>query len=49
MPTSMLVSLLVSLVAFTVLYLVLMVFRTRLELARADLRALRRRTLERAA
>ena len=49
MPTSMLVALLVSLVAFTVLYVVLVTLRTRLELAAADLRALRRRALERAA
>ena len=49
MPTSMLIALLVSLAAFTVLYVVLVLLRTRLELARADLRALRRRALERAA
>jgi heme exporter protein C len=49
MPTSMLVALLISLGAFTVLYVVLTLLRTRLELARADLRLLRRRALERAA
>ncbi len=48
MPSSMLIALGVSLVAFTVLYAVLVLFRTRLELARADLRLLRRRALERA-
>jgi heme exporter protein C len=46
MPTSMLIALLVSLAAFTVLYVVLVLLRTRLELARADLRLLRRRALE---
>ncbi len=49
MPTTMLVALLISLAAFTVLYVVLTLTRTRLELARADLRALRRRALEAAA
>jgi heme exporter protein C len=49
MPPSMLTALLISLVAFTVLYAVLVTLRTRLELARADVRALRRRALERAA
>jgi heme exporter protein C len=49
MPTSMLVSMMVALVAFTVVYAVLTTLRTRLELARADIRALRRRALERAA
>ncbi len=49
MPTSMLVALLASLAAFTVLYAVLVVLRTRLELARADVRLLRRRALERVA
>ena len=49
MPTSMLSALLVSLIAFTVLYVVLVVVRTRLELARSDLRLLRRQALERAA
>jgi heme exporter protein C len=49
MPTSMLIALLVSLAAFTILYVVLVLLRTRLELARADLRGLRRRALERAA
>ena len=48
MPTSMFISLLVSLAAFTILYVVLVLMRTRLELARADLRALRRLALERA-
>ena len=49
MPTSMLIALLISLLAFTVLYAVLVTLRTRLELARADLRLLRRQALERAA
>ena len=49
MPGSMLTALLVSLAAFTILYVVLVLMRTRLELARVDLRALRRRALERAA
>ena len=48
MPTRMLVALGIALVAFTVLYAVLVLLRTRLELARIDLRLLRRRTLERA-
>jgi heme exporter protein C len=46
MPSSMLAALGVSLVAFTVLYAVLVLLRTRLELARVELRALRRRALE---
>jgi heme exporter protein C len=49
MPTSMLISLLIALVAFTLVYVVLVVLRTRLELARADLKMLRRRAFERAA
>ncbi len=49
MPTSMLIALLVSLAAFTVLYGVLVLMRARLEVARADLRALRRLAIERAA
>lgn len=49
MPATMLNALIVSLIAFTVLYLVLLLFRLRLELARADLRAVRRRILERVA
>jgi len=49
MPASMLSALVISLVAFTVLYVVLVLLRTRLELARADLRSLRRRALERLA
>ena len=49
MPASMLSALVISLVAFTVLYVVLVLLRTRLELARADLRSLRRRALERVA
>jgi len=49
MPTSMLTALMIGLFAFTVVYAVLVVLRTRLELARADIRALRRRALERAA
>ena len=49
MPASMLTALMISLVAFTVLYVVLVVLRTRLELARSDLRLLRRQALERAA
>jgi heme exporter protein C len=49
MPTSMLVALCVSLLAFTVLYAALTVLRTRLEVTRRDLRAARRRALERAA
>ncbi|HZO28690.1 MAG TPA: heme ABC transporter permease CcmC [Chloroflexota bacterium] len=49
MPGSMLTALLVSLAAFTILYVVLVLMRTRLELARVDLRALRRRALERVA
>jgi heme exporter protein C len=48
MPASMLTALMISLVAFTVVYVVLVTLRTRLELARADVRALRRRALERA-
>jgi heme exporter protein C len=46
MPSSMLAALGVSLVAFTVLYAVLVLLRTRLELVRADLRTLRLRALE---
>jgi heme exporter protein C len=49
MPGSMLAALLISLGAFTLVYVVLVTFRTRLERARADLKALRRRALERAA
>ncbi len=49
MPGSMLAALLISLAAFTLVYVVLVTFRTRLELARADLKALRRLALERAA
>src|SRR5215213_3272557 len=49
MPTSMLTALMIGLFAFTVVYAVLVVLRTRLELARADIRALRRRALERSA
>jgi len=49
MPTSMLTALLVSLVAFTVLYVVLVTFRLRLELLRLDVRAMRRRAQELAA
>jgi heme exporter protein C len=49
MPTSMLIALMIALVAFTLVYVVLVMLRTRLELARADLKALRRRALERAA
>ena len=49
MPTAMLSALLISLFAFTVLYVVLVLLRTRLEFARADLRLLRRQALERAA
>jgi heme exporter protein C len=49
MPTSMLVALSVALLAFTVLYVVLVTFRTRLELARRELRAVRRQALERVA
>src|SRR4051812_6917521 len=48
MPTSMLVSLLIALFAFTVVYMVLVTLRTRLELARAEVKALRRRARERA-
>src|SRR5687767_14259330 len=48
MPTTMLVALCVSLLAFTVLYVVLVVLRTRLELLRRDLRTVRRQALERA-
>jgi heme exporter protein C len=47
MPASMLTALGISLVAFTVLYVVLVTLRTRLELARADLRYARQRVLER--
>jgi heme exporter protein C len=49
MPPSMLTALGVSLVAFTVLYAVLVTFRLRLELLRLDVRALRRRAQELAA
>ena len=49
MPASMLTALGISLVAFTVLYVVLVTLRTRLELARADLRFARQRVLERMA
>jgi len=49
MPATMLTALVISLVAFTVLYVVLVTFRLRLELARADVRLLRRRMLEGAA
>jgi heme exporter protein C len=48
MPASMLTALMISLAAFTVLYVVLVLFRLRLELLRADVRLLRRRALERA-
>ena len=48
-PASLVTGLLVSLAAFTVLYGVLVLLRTRLELARADLRLLRRQALERSA
>lgn len=48
MPTSMQIALTVSLAAFTLLYVVLVLMRTRLELARLDLRGLRRRARERA-
>jgi heme exporter protein C len=46
MPSSMFAALCVSLVAFTVLYAVLVLLRTRIELVRADLRTLRLRALE---
>ena len=49
MPGSMLAALMISLFAFTLVYVVLVTFRTRLELARSDLKALRRQALERAA
>ena len=49
MPSSMLVALLVSLLAFTVLYVVLVLLRTRLEIVRRSLRAARRQALERMA
>ena len=49
MPASMIVALGVSLVAFTILYAVLVYLRTRLEILRADVRAARRRALERIA
>ena len=49
MPTTMFVALMISLFAFTVVYVVLVLLRTRLELARADVKMLRRRALERAA
>ncbi|MGE3267575.1 MAG: cytochrome c biogenesis protein CcsA [Chloroflexota bacterium] len=49
MPTSMLTALIVSLVAFTILYGVLVLFRLRLEMLRQDIRALRRQQLELAA
>jgi heme exporter protein C len=49
MPASMLTALMISLVAFTVLYVVLVTFRLRLELLRLDIRALRRRAQELAA
>lgn len=43
MPASMLTALMISIVAFTVVYGVLVVFRLRLELARQDVRLIRRR------
>lgn len=46
MPTSMLVSLGVSLLAFTLLYALLMLLRVRTQLLRDELRGLRRRALE---
>lgn len=49
MPTSMLISLGVSLLAFTLLYALLMLLRVRTQLVRDDLRGLRRRALEGAA
>jgi heme exporter protein C len=49
MPASMLTALIVSLIAFTVLYGVLLTLRTRLEIVRRELRAARRRALERMA
>ena len=49
MPASMLTALMISLVAFTVLYAVLVTFRLRLELLRLDIRTLRRRAQELAA
>ena len=39
----------INFMAFTLVYVVLVTFRTRLELARADLKALRLRAIERAA
>lgn len=49
MPASMLTALLISLAAFTVLYAVLVVLRTRLELVHRELRIVRRQARERAA
>jgi len=49
MPTSMFIALMISLAAFTVLYVVLVTFRLRLELLRLDIRAMRRRAQELAA
>jgi heme exporter protein C len=46
MPASMLTALALSTLAFTVLYVVLVTFRLRLELLRLDVRAVRRRLYE---
>ncbi len=49
MPQSMQLALLISLVAFTILYAVLVTLRLRIERLRQDIRLLRRRALERMA
>jgi heme exporter protein C len=46
MPASMLTALVISMIAFTILYAVLVTFRVRLELLRQDIRAVRRRLNE---
>jgi heme exporter protein C len=49
MPQSMQLALMISLVAFTILYIVLVTLRLRVEWLRQDIRLLRRRALERMA
>jgi heme exporter protein C len=49
MPSSMVMALMISMVAFTVLYVVLVTLRLRMERLRRDVRILRRRALERMA
>ncbi|MCC7367628.1 MAG: cytochrome c biogenesis protein CcsA [Chloroflexi bacterium] len=47
MPQSMLTALIISMIAFTIVYAVMVLFRLRLELARQDMRLIRRRLNER--